>query len=374
MSRVLMFIVFLSVVSLVYFGMHYFVYRNITRSIPVSATVRTVLKVFFIVSGLSFFLSQFFSRVLHLYWLNYYAYIWLGVMSISFFIFFIQWLLAKILPQQKRLLAIVALTVIGIASVFSLVNGLQRPVVRRFTIPLKNLSQDLAGFSIVQLSDLHLESFKSKEVIEYIVDTVNALKPDLIVITGDLLDSNICDDEYFCERLLNLQAPHGVIAVTGNHEFYAGLDIFMQMAGQANLRVLRNDMAVIADELQIIGLDDDAARQFRLKGPDLPAVIGKCDPKKPIIVLYHRPTGFDEAVKRGVDLQLSGHTHAGQIPPLDLIVWLVFKYHTGLFEKDGSYIYTSPGTGFWGPPMRLFSRCTITHFTLQPQKSRQGEV
>lgn len=368
MNRIVMFIIFLSVVSLVYFGMHYFVYRNITRSMILSGTPKTVLKIFFICSGLSFFLLEFLSRVIDVSWLKYYAYIWLGLISIAFFVFIWQWLLGKVFPQQKKMLAVIALAVIGIIAIISLINGLQRPVVRHYTIPLKKLPPHLAGFSIVQLSDLHLESFKSRNMITDIVRRANSLNPDLIVITGDLLEGDAREEEYFYKQLLNLKAKHGVLAVTGNHEFYAGVDMFMEMARRSNIKVLRNDLTVVADELQIIGLDDAAARQFKLKGPDLASVIKKCDPRKPIVVLHHQPVGFDEAVKQGVGLQLSGHTHAGQIPPMDAVVWMYFKYHAGLFEKEGSYIYTSPGTGYWGPPMRFLSRCEITHFTLQPAR------
>jgi hypothetical protein len=114
-------------------------------------------------------------------------------------------------------------------------------------------------------------------------------------------------------------------------------------------------------------LDDPESRRFGADGPELEALLKKCDANKPVILLFHRPQLFDEAVKKGVGLQLSGHTHAGQIPPMDLIVWFYYKYPWGLYEKDGAYIYTSSGTGIWGPDMRFLSQNEIIHFTLKSQ-------
>jgi len=130
--------------------------------------------------------------------------------------------------------------------------------------------------------------------------------------------------------------------------------------------VLRNELKIIGTHLQIIGLDDNEAKRFSQSGPDLDTPLKKCDPTKPIIVLRHRPEGFDEAVDRGVDLQISGHTHDGQIPPMTFLVRLFLKYPYGLYHKNRAHIYTSCGTGYWGPPMRLFSMAEIVEFILIP--------
>ena len=369
MNRTVSFIIFIVIVSAVYFGLHFFVYKCLTRSLVQVPHWQKALKWFLLLSGLSFYVAMFSGRLFkfHLSWLNFYAFTWLGVLAIAFFFFLIQFGLSKIFPSRTNLLAVIALVFIAVISLVSLVNGLQAPVVRRFTIPIKQLPRELSGFTIVQLSDVHLEAYKSKKRFAAIVDTVDKLNPDLVVITGDLIDGNVCEEEVFCEKLKGLNTSRGVLAITGNHEFYAGLDAFMELANRSNIKVLRNEVATIAGSLQIIGLDDDTARQFGAKGPDLEALIKTCDPDKPIILLYHRPDGFDRAARLGVDLQLSGHTHAGQIPPMDLLVQLYYKYPAGLYEKDGAYIYTSSGTGVWGPEMRFLSKNEITHFTLTAQ-------
>jgi predicted MPP superfamily phosphohydrolase len=283
-------------------------------------------------------------------------------------VLFIDWIVVKFIPNHGKTITIIAISIICFISAYSLYNGLKAPVVKKVSIYLKNLPEHLTGFSIVHLSDIHLEPFKSKKIISSIVDTVNEIKADLIVITGDLIEGDINNDSYFVEELKKLKAKYGVIAVTGNHEFYAGIRNFEELSDRTNIKILRNEMITAAGSLQIIGLDDDDGRRFDHNGPDLDSLIPQCDPSKPIILLYHRPTGFDKAVEKGVDLQLSGHAHAGQIPPIDIIVHLIYKYPSGLYEKNGSYIYTSPGTGYWGPPMRFLSKSEITHIRLKNTK------
>jgi predicted MPP superfamily phosphohydrolase len=307
---------------------------------------------------------MFLSRLLEFYLLNYYAYVWLGIIAIAFSVFLVEWIFLKFFPGAGKIVTIFALAIIGLISFYSLINGLRLPIVKEVPVTIKNLPVGLDGFTIVQLSDLHLESFKSKKAISAIVKSVNALKPDLIFITGDLIEGAIDRDNHIIGELKKLHSVHGIIAVTGNHEFYAGIQNFMQLAKKTNIKILRNQ-CVIVEDLQIIGLDDDEGKRFNHKGPDLDSIIKDCDQTKPIILLYHRPTGFDSAVEKGVDLQLSGHSHAGQIPPMDILVHLVYKYPAGLYERNGSYIYTSPGAGYWGPPMRFLNKAEITQIILK---------
>ena len=170
---------------------------------------------------------------------------------------------------------------------------------------------------------------------------------------------------HFCDTLKKLKSRHGVFAVTGNHEFYAGINMFMDVAKNSNITVLRNEKITIADSIELAGIDDKAGTRFSEVGSDLKLALKNIDFTKPVILLSHRPDIFNEAEKSGVDLQLSGHLHAGQIPPMDLIVMLAFKYPYGLYRKNGSYLYTTSGTGIWGPPMRLFSRCEIVKIVLE---------
>ena len=165
----------------------------------------------------------------------------------------------------------------------------------------------------------------------------------------------------YCGRL-----KHGTgYACTGNHEYYAGVDEFLKMAEESNIRVLLNEHVVIADTIVLAGVNDSSEKRMSGPGDDLEKALAGADLNKPVVLLSHQPDVFKQAHKAGVNLQLSGHTHAGQIPPMDLIVQLYFKYTYGLYREGTSYIYTTCGTGTWGPPMRLFSRSEIVKIVLE---------
>jgi hypothetical protein len=358
------FVLFIVIALSVYGGMHWFVYQRLAAGLLMSSGQRLALKIFLLAGALSFVLVEFISRLKPVYPLFYLGSVWLGIMAIALAIFLLELALSLLFPAQRRIFVVAALAVIGMITIISIFNAARYPVVKEITIPIRSLPVESSGFSIVQLSDLHLGNLTSLKRLRWIIAQVNHLQPDLICITGDVLDGDIRQGEDYCELLQELRAKHGVLAVTGNHEFYAGIDLFTKLAGKSNWRVLRNQQWTIENRLTIIGLDDDAGKQFNFKGPDLPGALASGSPDIPRILLYHRPAGFPEAVRQGIDLQLSGHTHAGQIPPMDFLVWLIYKYPSGLFRLNDAHIYTCPGTGTWGPPMRFLSRSEIVKLTL----------
>ena len=198
------------------------------------------------------------------------------------------------------------------------------------------------------------------------MEKTNHLNPDIIVMTGDISDITVLDDktQYIIDYLSQLKAKYGIIAVTGNHEYYEGVHTFPEITEKAGIRVLKNESVTIGEVLQIVGINDPHVRESGDNGPDLEAAMKNIDPNKPIILLSHRPKFFDEAVQYGVDLQLSGHWHGGQPPPGELLVGLIIKYSSGLYKVGDSYIYTSNGTGLYGVPMRLFTHNEITKIVL----------
>jgi hypothetical protein len=358
------FIVFFVIALSIYAGMHGFVYWRIASGLSLPGGQRLALKLLLVAGALAFVSAEFLTRLTPIYPYLFAGSVWLGILAISLAMFLLELLLSAVFPQQRRLFVLCALAAVFIITAGSLVNVALGPVWRDVTIPLPNLPREMAGFTIVQLSDLHLGNLASRRRLRRIVGSVNAMKPDLICVTGDTLDGDICRDEGYCEILDELRARHGVVAITGNHEFYAGVEKFMELARRSHWRVLRNQSWVIDGRLAIAGLEEDSAERFKLPGPDLDAALQGVPPGMPLVLLYHRPARFKEAVARGVGLQLSGHTHAGQIPPMDLLVWLIYKYPAGLYRLGQSRIYTSPGTGTWGPPMRFLSRSEMTRLVL----------
>ncbi len=362
--NILYFFLFLLFVVSFYLGIHYYVCMRIISGLTLTPLAGTYLRLFFLFAALSFVLGKLLSRYFLVYPLVYFSSVWMGIIAIAFSLFLLKDIAGLFFIHHNKLLTIITLILVFSTSVFSLYNAAREVKIKEIKIPVKNLPSEKSGFSIVQLSDLHLDSLTSVQWLQSIIDKTNKLNPDLIVITGDLIDQGVHDFEKLHHPLKGLKSKYGVLAITGNHEFYAGVNHFLEIAKKSNIIVLRNEKISIADTVEIIGIDDETARRFSEKGPNLKQAMKDCDLDKPVILLSHQPKYFREAVKAGIDLQLSGHTHAGQIPPADLIVWIAFKYPWGLYQLENSYIYTTCGTGTWGPPMRLFSRSEIVKITL----------
>jgi hypothetical protein len=362
----LYFFFFLLVVILVYSGMHYYVYIRIARGLEFSPRSALYLKILFTLSGAAFFIGEIIRRAQHGHFISSFAAIWLGLLAVSFSLFLLRDLAGLFWPPaNSRPALLVALGLVLLLSGYSLFNAARVPRIRELKIQLDKLPPELSGFTIVQLSDLHLISTKSARWLEKIVIEANSCNPDLIVITGDFLDEKLSDLDGFADILGRLKSKNGVVAVTGNHEFYSGIGNFMDAANQLGVIVLMNQNITIAEgAIHLAGLDDRQGKQFGGSGAGLDTALNGVSPDKPLILLSHRPNIFDQAARKGVDLMLAGHTHAGQIPPMDLIVWLYYKYPYGLYRQNNSWLYTTSGVGTWGPPMRLFSRPEIAKIVL----------
>jgi hypothetical protein len=348
----------------VYASLHYAVYARVASGLGLFARGRRALVIVLVLAGLCIIAAEVFRRASWVVPLRYGGSVWLGVLALAVSLFAVESMLSVALTRFRRATTVTALTVLALLVVYTLVNGSRRPVVMNLSVRLAKLPAGLSGFTLVQLSDLHLGTLTPAGRLRWIVDRVNGMSPDLVVITGDLIDRDIDREEEICESLGGMRARYGVVAVPGNHDYYAGYDRFARVASRSNITILRNERRLIAGAIQLAGLDEPAGRSAAEGGPDLDRALAGYDPDLPTVLLRHRPEGVDRAVRRHVDLQLSGHTHAGQLPPVDLIVWLTHRHPFGYYEEGRSRIYVSSGTGTWGPPMRLFSHNEIVRITL----------
>lgn len=240
-----------------------------------------------------------------------------------------------------------------------------RPVeVKRVPIRLRKLPASLNGLRVVQLTDMHVGLTIGREFVEDVVRKVNALEPDIVAITGDLIDGTVEDLGDAIAPLGKLQAALGTYFVTGNHEYYSGADAWLGFLGDLGIRSLRNEHVELeknGESIHLAGVDDWTAHQFgRGHGADVARAMKGRDTSKPVVLLAHQPVQFDEAREHGVDLQLSGHTHGGQIFPFGVLTRLVQPFLSGLHQRGDSQIYVSSGTGYWGPPMRIAAPAEIT--------------
>jgi predicted MPP superfamily phosphohydrolase len=268
---------------------------------------------------------------------------------------------------RRLIAAMVTVATIGLGAT-GLFEGLRRVRVKPIRVMLRRMRPTNAGYKIVQLSDVHVGPTIGRAFIEQIVAQTNALAPDLIVITGDLVDGTVTQLRDAVAPLAGLKARHGVFFVTGNHEYYSGVDEWLAHLPTLGIRVLRNERVVIGeglDAFDLAGVDDWSARDHgHGHGADLERALAGRDRSRMLVLLAHQPKQIFEAAHATVDLQLSGHTHGGQMFPFGLLVKLQQPYVAGFHMHEGTALYVSCGTGYWGPPMRLGSPAEITQIEL----------
>lgn len=363
-------IVFLTIFVSIYLGMHWYVFVRAVHPLHLSGAANQGIRIFFLVAAFSFVLGQILSKKVpspFTAWITNISSVWMGIIAISLAVFAVNDLLRLFFHTEsfRYYSCITCIVLVAVISVYSLINACGAPVIKEITMPDMKLPAGLDEFRIVQLSDLHIDLSKSKKWLSKVVDKTNSLNPDLVVITGDLIDADLCGMDHFCEILSGLKSRYGVYAVTGNHEFYSGIPLFMKICQNSNIKVLRNIHETVAGFIELAGIDDqESVKRFGITNSDLGNTLEGIDKDKIVILLSHQPDVFKKS-KDLVDIQLSGHTHNGQILPMDVIVQFYFKYTCGLYKENDSCIYTSPGTGTWGPPMRTTSKNEITLIKLK---------
>lgn len=268
--------------------------------------------------------------------------------------------------SQYSFYAVFAFTLISLA--FGVYETWRGPKVERVQIPIKNLAPELEGFKIVQISDLHVGPTIGAKYVKKVVGISNQLNPDLVVLTGDLIDGQVPDLHQDTQLLKGLQSLHGTYFITGNHEYYWGAKEWVEEFRSYGIIPLINENKSIqhkGKELFLAGITDLSAGKLEVEhAPSLEKALQGSSGKNPIVLLSHQPGIYEEAKQRGVHLQLSGHTHGGQFFPWTLVVNLVHRYSRGLNDHQGLWVYVNRGVGYWGPPLRFGSPSEISLLSL----------
>ncbi|HEY2037555.1 MAG TPA: metallophosphoesterase [Steroidobacteraceae bacterium] len=245
----------------------------------------------------------------------------------------------------------------ALATVVGFINARRRPRVVNVSVPLPGLPPALEGFTIAQISDVHVGPTIKRDFLRGIVDIVNSLGVDLVAITGDLVDGSVEQLGVHVEPLSRLRARHGVYFVTGNHEYYSGARAWIAELRRLGLHVLLNQHVVLhhgGAALLLAGVTDYSAERFDpAHRSDPEAALAGAPADLPRVLLAHQPRTAAAAADAGFDLQLSGHTHGGQFWPWNLFVRLQQPFTAGLHRLGRLWVYTSRGSGYWGPPKRL---------------------
>ncbi|MBL7212260.1 MAG: metallophosphoesterase [Desulfobacteraceae bacterium] len=370
-------LVFLSVFLTLYGLLHFYAFLKVTRAFALSRGV----SVFLVCVMLFMVFCPVIVRVLERVgmetlprFLAYTGYTWMGFLLVFVCCYFLidffrllgfvgthflkmnleNWILSQ------RTVFFIALTVSSLVTMYGHLEALTIRT-ERITIRTPKIPKELGRLRIVQISDVHLGLIVRGCRLEKILREVRAARPDILVSTGDLLDGQINDVSNTINSFRLINAPYGKFAVTGNHEFYAGLERSLNFMKEVGFTVLRGETRDVRGVVLVAGVDDQTANRFGLsKGVTEAELLSNLPGDRFVLLLKHRPL-VDQGSDGLFDLQLSGHTHGGQIFPFSLIIKMLYPVDAGLLAlNNGALLYVSPGSGTWGPPMRFLAPPEVT--------------
>jgi len=375
MKELLFFAAFIATFISLYGLLNYYFYRKAAGCFPFGPWLRAVLAVFLLMMVLAPFMVNFISgagvhRVAFIFaWVGY---TWMGAVFLFFCVHFsfdlvrgVKWIFLRASGRSpavfNRRLSVFAASA-AIVSAALLWGVFEARDIRIKHIRL-NSDKIPEPIRIAQMSDLHLGVISGEALALKVARLLNEIDADIVVSTGDMIDRGLRDVERTAAVLRAVSAPAGKFAVPGNHEFYAGIQDATEFHEKAGFTFLRNSAVSVHDHVIIAGVDDPAGRRHGIN-PDFfeSRLLEDLPVERFSILLKHQPVPAPD-----FDLQLSGHTHGGQLFPFNFVVGMVYPWVRGLHKMgDGSWIYVSTGSGFWGPPIRIFAPPEITVFDLGP--------
>jgi predicted MPP superfamily phosphohydrolase len=273
--------------------------------------------------------------------------------------------------------AAVVCAVVFVAAAFAVHSARRPPQHRRVEVAIERWPRDFDAFRIVQISDIHIGPILGRPFARHVAQRVLALRPDLVAVTGDLVDGSARLLSEEVAPFGDLEAPYGVYFVTGNHDHLSGAAPWTARLCELGMRVLRNERVEIRKGeavFDLLGVDDHHASVIGGGAEDLERAFAGRDPERPAVLLAHDPATFRRARREALDLQLSGHTHGGQIWPFGFLVRLAVPWVAGHYRDARAQLYVSRGTGFWGPPMRLLAPAEITEIVIRAPDPRSGSA
>ncbi len=368
---------FLLIYLSIYGGAHLYAFLKLKRGFALGLPAYLILAIFMIlmvVSPIVVRISERYGYEALARGLAYIGFTWMGLLfifiSASFFfdIYRLLHFLARMLTQRPLAdftlslrnfctLAILCSFAVVIYGYFEALHIRTEHV----TVKTSKMPKKIGRFRVVQISDVHIGLIVGKSRLKRILRQVKDARPDILVSTGDLVDGQMDDLEALTDMFQNIPTRYGKFAITGNHEFYAGIDRALAFTQKAGFTILRGEGITVSNLINVAGVDDPARRRY---GPDRAvsekALLEKLPREKFTLFLKHQPVISSESLGM-FDLQLSGHTHKGQIFPFNLVTKLFYRMHTGLSKVNGNaLLYVSRGSGTWGPPVRFLSPPEVT--------------
>ncbi len=381
--KTIQYIIFFSIVFTIYGLINVYVYSRGISLIGNTPQARTIFFYTFLVFSLSFVIGRFLERI----WLSpvSFAFTWIGSFWLAaMFYFFLFALLYDIVrlfnhffhfspafitanPDAfHRYTFFLAISVVTITLIAGHVNAVI-PRVKHIPLTISKAANIKSPLRVVVASDIHLGTIIGPRREKRLVNKINSLEPDLVLFAGDVVDEDLGPvlHQNVGKGLEKIRSLYGIYSITGNHEYIGGVAEAVEFLTRHGIMVLRDSVTTVMNAIYLVGREDHDQSRFGGKGKkSLQELLQNVDRSKPVIVMDHQPTTLDESVKNNVDLHLSGHTHNGQIWPLNLLTRKIYQLSWGYEKRGNTHIYVSSGFGTWGPPVRIGSHPEIVELIL----------
>lgn len=378
------FIIFFSIVLLVYGLVNYYIFIRGWQAIPKGSPIRTYYLIIFLFLALSYFAARWLEK--HAFYAVSDPLMWIGAFWLAAMVYFLFAVVAldllrlannftgffpsfitKDYAKAKYYTAIAVLSIVTLTVILGRINALTpRLKVLELAIPKK--TNPIKSLNIVAASDIHLGTLIANSRLDSLVEKINSLDPDLVLFPGDIVDEDLGPviKKNLGETLRKIKSRYGVYAIPGNHEFFGGIQAATQYLTEHGITMLRDSVVKLEGDIYLVGRDDRSVNQIK-KRKSLQELMREVDKTKPVIMMDHQPFDLKEAEDNGVDLQISGHTHHGQLWPFNFITNRVYEVSWGYKKKGNTNYYVSSGFGGWGPPIRTGNTPEIVNFHLKFQ-------
>jgi predicted MPP superfamily phosphohydrolase len=376
--------IFFTVFFTIYTALNYYIFIRGWQALASLAFLRPYYLIVFILVAYGYV----FSKLLHKFLPPLLYDIWLGVGAIwfAFFVYFILLLagldIIRLLESFFHFLPkyfynnyeltkkITAVIIIAVVSLIVFLGNLNKRdiTVRNLNLSFPKGSGKLNELNIVMASDLHLSPIDGERLLTKIIDRINSLNPDIVLLAGDIVDdkAEILEQRNIGESFKRLKPKYGMYTINGNHEFINDVEPSVKYAEHLGIKALRDEYVLIDSSFYVIGREDVVMKQFTGKErKTLEQIISTINSDYPRFLLDHTPVRLEQAVNNGIDLQLSGHTHHGQIWPGNIITNMIYEISWGYRQKGKTHFYVSSGAGTWGPPVRTGSKSEIVSIKIK---------
>jgi len=372
----LFFIIFLTV----YTSLNFYVFLRGWQVISTYPILKPIYAILFVIVAYGYVLAKVLYKFLHpmaydillgvgAIWFAFLAYFLLSLLLIDLLRLFNGWFhffpsfITNNYESTKRITATIVIVLVGLIVFLGNLNK-RNIEIRTLEITIPKGNSKLDELNVVMASDIHLSPIDGERLLVKIVDKMNSIKPDIILLAGDIVDdkAKVLDERGIGESFRKLKTKYGVYSINGNHEFINGVESCVRYAEKFGIKFLRDSHILIDSSFYVIGREDSAMPQFTgTQRKPLEVIVKNIPANYPKILLDHTPFKLEQAQQNGIDLQLSGHTHHGQIWPANLITKMIYEISWGYKKKGNTHYYVTSGAGTWGPPVRTGSSSEIVN-------------